>query len=263
MNLLTIGLMSLGLAPMPPAAETVDRFEAHEFVLGSGSSRQVFPYRLLKPAHIEPGKTYPVVLFLHGAGERGSDNKVQLLYLPEFMASDAPRARFPCFLIAPQCPSEKKWVDVNWSEEHSVPSGELNDEARAVIGMLDEVEQKYLVDRKREYLTGLSMGGYGTWALAIAFPERFAAVVPICGGGDEKQAARLTDVPIWAAHGADDKAVPVQRSRTMIEAVRQAGGHPRYTEYPGVGHQSWMPAYSDPEGVIPWMFQQVNKRRGS
>jgi predicted peptidase len=260
MNLLTIALMSLGLAPMPPNPETVDRFEAHEFVLGSGPSSQTFHYRLLKPGHIEPGKKYPVVLFLHGAGERGSDNKMQLLYLPELMASDAYRAKYPCFLIAPQCPTDEKWVDVNWSDRHAVPPGELNAEARAVIGMLDEVERKYPVDRQREYLTGLSMGGYGTWALAAAFPERFAAVVPICGGGDEAQAARLTAVPIWAVHGADDKAVPVERSRAMIEAIRQAGGHPRYTEYPGVPHNSWTPAYTDPEGVVPWMFQQVNRR---
>jgi predicted peptidase len=152
-------------------------------------------------------------------------------------------------------------VDVNWSDKHSSPAGELNAQGRAVIGILDEVEQKYPVDRRREYLTGLSMGGYGTWALATMFPERFAAVVPICGGGDERQAARLTAIPIWAVHGADDPAVPVERSRQMIEAIRTAGGRPRYTEYPGMGHNSWTPAYTDPEGVVPWMFQQVNPRR--
>src|SRR5581483_3745775 len=167
-------------------------------------------------------------LYLHGAGERGTDNKAQLIYLPELMASDAYQAEYPCFLIAPQCPPNEKWVDVNWSDKHSTPSGEMNPQARAVIGMLDEVEQKYPVDRKREYLTGLSMGGYGTWALAEKFPDRFAAVVPICGGGDEKQAERLINVPIWAVHGADDPAVPVERSRSMIEAIRKAGGHPRY-----------------------------------
>jgi predicted peptidase len=261
MYLLTLVITALGLAPMPPADEAVQRYEPREYVLGSGPTRQVFAYRLLKPERLEPGKKYPVVLYLHGAGERGSDNRLQLLYLPELMASDAYRARYPCFLIAPQCPSGEKWVDVNWSDKESSPAGELNPQGRAVIGMLDEIEQKYPVDRQREYLTGLSMGGYGTWALATMFPERFAAVVPICGGGDEQQAARLKAVPIWAIHGAEDPAVPVERSRKMIEAIRRAGGHPRYTEYPGVGHNSWTPAYTDPEGVVPWMFQQVNRRR--
>lgn len=261
MHMLAVTLLALGLAPpVPPSDETIKQFEAREFVLGTGSERQVFHYRLLKPDHIEPGKQYPVALFLHGAGERGSDNTLQLLYLPELMASDAYRAQYPCFLIAPQCPKDRKWVDVNWSDKDSTPSPELNAEGRAVIGMLDEVERSFPVDRKREYLTGLSMGGYGTWALAEAFPNRFAAVVPICGGGDPQRASRLAGVPIWAVHGADDKAVPVERSRKMIEAIRQAGGHPRYTEYPGVGHNSWTPAYTDPDGVIAWMFQQVNRR---
>ncbi|HEX4149085.1 MAG TPA: alpha/beta hydrolase-fold protein [Pirellulales bacterium] len=262
MNLLSLGLISLGMAAMPDE-DAVKHFEARTFVLGSGESRREFAYRLLKPEHLEPGKTYPVVLFLHGAGERGDDNLKQLLYFPELTASDAYRAKYPCFLLAPQCPSGKKWVDVDWSDKHATVPSELNEEAQAVIGMLDEMEQKYPVDRQREYLTGLSMGGYGTWALATMFPGRFAAVVPICGGGDDAQAERLKSVPIWAVHGADDKAVPVERSRTMIEAIRRAGGHPRYTEYPGVGHQSWMPAYTDPEGVVPWMFQQKRKREGS
>lgn len=264
---LALTITILGLAPMPadkpmPSDETVSRFEAHEITTGSGSQRHVLAYRLLKPEHIEPGKQYPVVLFLHGAGERGTDNRVQLLYFPELMASDAYRARYPCFLVAPQCPPDEKWVDVDWSDKESTPSTGLNEQSRAAIAILDELEQKYPIDRRREYLTGLSMGGYGTWALAEAFPDRFAAVVPICGGGDERQAARLKNVPIWAVHGAEDKAVPVERSRKMIQAIRDAGGRPRYTEYPGVAHNSWTPAYTDPEGVVPWMFHQAKRGKG-
>jgi predicted peptidase len=100
------------------------------------------------------------------------------------------------------------------------------------------------------------MGGFATWDAAARFPERFAAVVPICGGGDESAAERLAHVPIWAVHGNKDDVVRVGLTRKMIEAVRQAGGKPKYTELDGVGHDSWTPAYSDPEGVLPWMFQQ-------
>jgi predicted peptidase len=101
------------------------------------------------------------------------------------------------------------------------------------------------------------MGGYGSWDLAARRPELFAAVVPICGGGDEHAAERLLKTPIWAVHGDADTAVPVERSRRMIEAIKAAGGQPKYSELPGVGHNSWTPAYSDPEGVLPWMFEQV------
>jgi predicted peptidase len=262
MQALWIGLLAWEIAAMPPPAdEIVDRFEAQDFTLGSGDEKVVFHYRLLKPTKIEPGKLYPLVLFLHGAGERGDDNKMQLLYFPELMASDANREKYPCYLLAPQCREGKKWVDVDWSAPKSSPQSDLGEEARAVLGMLDETERKYPVDRNRVYLTGLSMGGYGSWALAIQDPQRWAAVVPICGGADETQASKLVGVPIWAFHGSDDKAVPVERSQKMIAAIRAAGGSPKYSELPGVGHNSWTPAYTDPEGVIPWMFGQVNRRR--
>jgi predicted peptidase len=111
------------------------------------------------------------------------------------------------------------------------------------------------VDPARIYLTGLSMGGYGTWDLAARQPERFAAILPICGGGDEATTARLAKLPIWCFHGDADTVVPVERSRTMIAAVRAASGSPKYSELPGVGHDSWTPAYRDP-AVLDWLFTQ-------
>jgi predicted peptidase len=126
-----------------------------------------------------------------------------------------------------------------------------------VIAILDEVTAKNLIDPARVYLTGLSMGGYGAWELAERMPERFAALVPVCGGGDEAQASRLVGLPIWAWHGDEDTAVPVERSRRMIAAIEEAGGTPHYTELKGVGHDSWTAAYSGPDSVLPWMFEQV------
>lgn len=200
-------------------------------------------YRLLRPEAPIPGRTYPVVLFLHGAGQVGNDNRSQLKYLPAQMSAEPWRSQYPCYLIAPQCPPGRSWLN----------------QIDVLLAILEHVLKKHPADPKRIYLTGLSMGGFGSWNLATRHPELFAAVVPICGGGDPTLAGRLVDVPIWAVHGDADSVVPVELSRTMIDAIRKARGSPRYTELPGVTHNSWTPAYSQPNGVIAWMFRQVNR----
>ena len=198
------------------------------------------PYRLLSPAEIEEGKKYPLVLFLHGAGERGDDNERQLIYLPQQMAKPGMREQFPCFFLAPQCPKGVWW--------NGAP-------LRAVIVALEEIVRTQPVDLDRIYLTGLSMGGYGSWDLGSAHADWFAAVSPICGGGDEKRLHRLIDVPVWAVHGADDSVVRPEESRTLIEALKTLGGSPRYDELPKVGHNSWRHAYQSDQG-IGWLFEQ-------
>jgi predicted peptidase len=242
-----------------PTAETLKLYEPHKTTISTPAGEQEFQYRLMRPEKIEAGKKYPVVLFLHGAGERGSDNQAQLAYLPEWLARSESRKEYPCFLIAPQCPENQKWADTDWSAKESIPRGKITPALQAAVDALDELLETAPADPKRIYLTGLSMGGYGSWDLAARTPERFAAVAPICGGGDEHDAARLVDVPIWAWHGEADTAVPVERSRRMIEAIRAAGGHPKLMELAGVGHNSWTPAYTEREGVVPWMFEQVKK----
>ena len=200
--------------------------------------------RLMSPSQIEPGKTYPLVLFLHGAGPRGRDNRRHLVEVPERLATAEWRERFPCFLAAPQCPEHTDWTS-------QIP---------VLVGLIEHLIEQSPIDRRRIYLTGLSMGGFGSWELAMQRPDLFAAGVPICGGGDPARAAALVDVPFWAVHGDADDVVPLEQSRRMVQAIRQAGGHPRFTILKGVGHDSWTPAYSDTNGVIPWMFQQVNMR---
>lgn len=214
-----------------------------------------FRSRLLAPAAPVPGERYPLVLFLHGAGERGRDNEKQLKYLPTWMAGPDLRRRHPCFLLAPQCRQDERWVDVSWADTKSTPQGPPTTDLLAAIAALNDVVAHEPIDPARIYLTGLSMGGFGTWDLASRQPERFAAILPICGGGDEATAPRLTRLPIWCFHGDADTAVPVERSRGMIAAIRAAGGSPRYTELPGVGHDSWTPAYRDP-AVLDWLFAQ-------
>jgi predicted peptidase len=217
---------------------------------------EVFKYRLLKPEKIEDGKKYPLVLYLHGAAYRGNDNLSQLSYVPALMISPEVREKYPCFLIAPQCRADKRWVEVSWGENDSSPMKEPSDQMQVVIQILDRVIKENPVDLDRVYLTGYSMGGYGTWDLAMRMPERFAAVVPICGGGDEQNASKLVGVPLWAFHGDKDATVPVERSRKMIAAIEKAGGHPKYSELKDVAHGSWHAAYEDPNEVIPWMFSQ-------
>ena len=215
-----------------------------------------FKYRLLKPAAVEPGRKYPLVLFLHGAGERGSDNELQLTYLPTWLAEEENRRRHPCFVVVPQCRADHKWVEIDWSAKKSLPQKpEPTVDMAAAMAALDAVMQAEPVDPGRVFLTGISMGGYGSWDLAARMPERFAAVIPICGGGDEATAPKLKALPIWCFHGDVDKAVPVERSRTMVEAVKAAGGTVKYTEYAGVGHDSWTPAYRDP-ATLDWLFEQ-------
>jgi predicted peptidase len=237
-----------------------DQFESRELKFTGGEYRdEVFKYRLLKPTTVESGKRYPLVVFLHGAGERGSDNAAQLEYLPKQMASEPWLSKFPCFLLAPQCRDGKKWVEINWSSRQSTPQADMTAQMQVVVQAMDQLIKDEPIDADRVYLTGLSMGGYGTWDLASRMPERFAAVAPICGGGDEQQAEKLAKLPIWAWHGDADNAVPVERTRSMIAAIKQAGGSPQYTELPGVGHNSWTPAYSGEGGLVEWMFKQRRK----
>jgi len=245
----------------PGVTPVEQMYETHTYHYSGGALQEdPFRYRLLKPARVEAGRAYPLVVFLHGAGERGDDNVSQLKYLPTWMAEPERRDRFPCFLLAPQCRANDQWVRVPWGESQSRPlAREPSDAMKVVLGILDHVISTYPVDENRVYLTGLSMGGYGCWDLALRQPMRFAAVAPICGGGDESQAARLIAVPILAYHGDADQAVPVVRTRRMIEAIRQAGGQPLYRELPGVGHDSWTAAYTNADGVVPWMFQQLRK----
>ena len=219
-----------------------------------------FRYRLLVPdstvGDAAPSARSPLVLFLHGAGERGSDNLAHLKYLPTWLADPAARRRHPCFVLAPQCRADKRWVDVSWADGASTPQAAAPSvDLAAAVAALDDVLAREAVDTGRIYLTGLSMGGFGTWDLAARMPERFAAILPVCGGGDERVAGRIAALPTWCFHGDADKAVPVARSRSMIAAVRTAGGQPIYSELPGVGHDSWTSAYRDPF-VLDWLFTQ-------
>ncbi len=219
----------------------------------------VYHYRLMEPAAVAPGEHYPLVIFLHGIGERGTDNATQLRLFPSWMATAEARSAYPCYLLAPQCRPDTYWVETPRATDRNLPRAPPGPMMQAVLAAVDDVIASFPIDESRLYLTGLSMGGFGAWDLGTRAAERWAAVAPICGGGDELYAERLAGVPVWAWHGDADDVVPVGRSRVMVDAIRRAGGTPRYTELTGVGHDSWTPAYTSRE-FLDWMFAQRRRR---
>jgi len=179
---------------------------------------------------------WPMILFLHGAGERGSDlEKVKKHGPPKIVEN---KKDFPFIVVSPQCLPGDRWTK----------------KTEVLIHLLDDIVARYDVDTERIYLTGLSMGGYGTWSLASEYPERFAAIVPICGGGRRFMAMTLKDVPVWAFHGAKDNVVPVKESEEMVNAVNARGGNAILTVYPDAGHDSWTVTYDNPE-LYDWFLK--------
>lgn len=189
----------------------------------------------------DKSRRWPLVIFLHGAGERGDDlEKLKVHGPPKLVAHGK---QFPFILLSPQCPDGTWW----------------NNEIDELVNLIDNIEENYRVDKSRIYLTGISMGGYGSWGLAAAQPERFAAVAPICGGGDPKTAHLIKDIPIWTLHGDKDPTVPLAKSQEMVDAIRAAGGNPQFTIYPRIGHDSWTRTYESDE-FWGWLMRQKKKK---
>jgi len=197
------------------------------------------PVAVWLPVGYDPGRKWPGILFLHGKGESGSDGRRHTTVGLGKAIRQHPE-RFAAVVVMPQMPAGSRW------------EGPLLDVALAA---LDQAAERWSIDPQRVALTGLSLGGFGTWTLGGRCPQRFRALVPICGGGNPADAPQLACVPIWCFHGDADAVIPVQRSREMVAAVRAAGGKVRYTELPGVGHNAWDAAYGDPQ-VISWMLAQ-------
>jgi predicted peptidase len=230
-------------------------FDKHIFL----SQGDTLPYRLMKPMTQNPKAKYPLVLCLHGAGERGRDNELNLKHVTALFIDSANRIKYPAFVLVPQCPPQARWVDVDWrAESHRMPA-KPSPSMRAVIELVEQISKQYPIDKTRIYVTGLSMGGYGTWDIICRKPDFFAAAVPVCGGGDEAQVPKIKHIPIWVFHGSQDGIVKVQRSRNMVQALKEQGSSVLYTEYPDVQHDSWKPAYQDPK-LAEWLFSQKLKK---
>lgn len=209
------------------------------------------PFRFHKPEHFEEGKNYPLVLFLHGAGERGDENEAQLRIGILTALSDPESPLHECFIVCPQCPLEKQWVDTPWFKG-SYSTDEVPETVylKTAHKLVADVIEKYPVNENKVFVMGISMGGYGTWDSLARHPEVFAGALACCGAGDPSKAAPLKDKTILIFHGEVDSCVPVSGSRDMYKALRDSGcAGVKYTEYPGVDHNSWDAAYSEFEDI--------------
>lgn len=212
-------------------------------------------YRIYTPENLKPEQEIPIILLLHGAGERGSDNKRQIVHGFHQIADYSINNNKPAIIIAPQCPKNKQWVNVKWNTKaHDMPE-QPSISLKLAIELLKDKITSMPADKSRVYITGLSMGGYGTWDAISRHPNLFAAALPLCGGADTKQASKIAKMPIWTVHGDKDGVIPVSRSRDIVKALKEAGGKPIYTEHPGVGHNVWTKTYSDKK-ILDWFFSQ-------
>ena len=213
-------------------------------------------YRLAEPEKIEAGKTYPLVLFLHGSGQRGTDNKAQIKNGVMAILKVAEELEEPVFLIAPQCPPNRWWSEAVGGWLRLSDAGGKNPLMDAILALVEETAKTQPIDRKRIYLTGLSMGAFGTFDMLVRSPDTWAAAIPVCGAGDPGTAEKFKHVPIRIFHGDADEVVPPEGSKLMAEALEKAGAPDvKLTLYPGVTHDSWTQTYANPE-VIRWLFSQ-------
>lgn len=229
------------------------RFSYNTFANQKGDSLK---YRMLYPDANNMRK-FPLVIFLHGSGERGSDNEAQLKWGVQAFATDENMMAHPALVVAPQCPQNLGWS--NFSRTKVTAEARLlaapSKPMELLIGLIKQLIKTMPVDTNRIYITGLSMGGFGTFDAIERYPGLFAAAVPVCGGGDITKAPDIAKLPLWIYHGAEDPSVDVQYSIDMVNALTKAGAHPGYTQYPESGHFSWLGAYSD-KLMLEWLFRQ-------
>lgn len=240
---LTLGLIAMIGASSAFAADPEPGKQVEQTLKSEKVDGGTLDYLLFVPNPSKGNQKPPLILFLHGAGERGNGN------LPLVKKHGPPKnvesnPDFPFVVISPQCPTGKWWTDDNLQT--------------MLLELIDKIETEQQTDSSRVYLTGLSMGGFGSWKLAAAHPERFAAIVPICGGGEPADAKSLAKLPIWVFHGAKDTAVPLKRSEEMVEAVKEAGGNIEFTVYPEAGHDSWTETYNNPK-LYDWLMKHRTK----
>ncbi len=261
------GVQAQGVNPLIPDYATFpkkeweSKFDAFDFKALKADGHTL-PYRFYQPKLDKTSKEFPLVIFLHGAGERGFDNRTQFQRFAPTLFWE----KYPCFVVAPECPSktaetnsaESVWVDTPFGaashQMKALPTWPM----KLVLKLIDQTIRNYPVDKHRIYITGLSMGGYATWEILQREGKRYAAAIPVCGGGDPAYAEKMKTVQLWVFHGSDDRTVPVKRSRDMVSAIQSVGGNIKYSEYAGVDHDAWGRTYSNPE-VWDWLFSQVKK----
>lgn len=234
-----------------------------EKLIGNGDT---LLYRVLYPKNFDKNTSYPLVFFLHGAGERGSDNTKQLTHGSTLFTNEKNRSFFPAIVVMPQCPQDDYWAQVKVDRSNYPIQLDFQFEKGPtkamglVISLLEDFQKKRYVNKHQVYLMGLSMGGMGTYELLARKPKTFAAAIPICGAGDPEQVKNYAlKTPIWAFHGAKDNVVAPLHSFEMVTALLKQGAFPRFTVYDFANHNSWDPAFSEPD-LLPWLFSHQLKK---
>jgi predicted peptidase len=247
------------LSGIQAIAQDFDRYEKRTFASSTGFA---LPYRILFPENYDRTKTYPLVLFLHGAGERGDDNEKQLVHGARLFLKEENRKNFPAIVIFPQCPADSYWAQVKINRATSPFTIVFDYDVgitpplKAAIELVRHIASTEKVNKKQIYITGLSMGGMGTFEAVYRYPKLFAAAMPVCGGGDtNKYTKRIGRLPFWIFHGSADAVVDVNLSRQMVEKLKSLKVPVTYTEYEGVNHNSWDNAFAEPE-FMRWMFSK-------
>lgn len=222
--------------PMPGQQQSC----SYTFKASSGEERTIRYWLFAPERYKQIDQRWPIMIFLHGAGERGDDLELVKTHGPPKLVGR--RTDFPFVLVAPQCAEDAHW------------------EVADIKALLDHLTDNPRLDSNRVYLTGISMGGYGTWDFLAEHSDLIAAAAPVCGGGDPSKAVRFKDIPLWVFHGAKDDAVPLKESEQMIDAILVAGGKPQFTVYASLGHNCWDAAY-DTEELYRWFLAQSKRKR--
>ena len=235
-----LSLFLLVLSVAISASRTASADDGQKAVTLETQVKVQMSYLLYLPKDYEKQESWPLLLFLHGSGERGDDLELVKVHGPPKLISQG--QEFPFIVVSPQCPKERRWEPIE------------------LVALLDDLSKKYKVDEDRICVTGLSMGGFGTWELASFAPNRLAAIAPICGGGEKYWVKRFVHLPVWAFHGAKDTGVPLERSQIMIDELKKKGANPKLTVYPEAGHDSWTETYDNP-ALYEWLLEQRRKKQ--
>jgi len=239
-----------------------------EWIIQNGDT---LPYRILFPEAYDSSRPYPLVLFLHGRGESGSDNEKQLIHGAKLFVTDSIRKKYPAIVVFPQCPANNYWSNVQAVTEGSkngkrvfyfIPGGEPTRAMWGVMGLMENLQARFRINRQQVYVMGLSMGGMGTFELVRRMPGTFAAAIPICGGANPATASKLTGTSWWVFHGEKDDVVLPVNSIQMVNALRKLKAKVKFTLYPEANHNSWDPAFAEPE-LMKWLFSQRRKTGSS
>lgn len=233
-------------------------YQSHIYKEGDHS----LPYRLMNPLNLDSSKKFPLLVFLHGSAERGNDNISQLRNCAYRFTEDDIRNNYPAYVLFPQCPHGTQWMNARRYITSSVidllQTPTLT--TQILLNLIDDLVISYPIDSNRLYLAGISMGGFGVWDIISRLPDKFAAAIPICGGGDTKYAEKIKHIPLWVAHGGSDDVVPTKLSQTMVNKIREIGGKPVYTEFQGIGHNSWDTLFYHTQGFFEWLFSKTKSK---